>query len=187
MGHRKRSTSMRWAASPSAASDMRTRRSPRPLCDQAGKLVHTSNLYEIPLQEQLADRLCDCRGMDRVFFCNSGAEANEAAIKLARLYGHSGYYQRPPSSSRKTASTAAPWPRCPPPATARIQAGFEPLVQGFIRVPYNDLEAIRTIASNNERCRRGAGRTDPGRRRYQYPGRGLPDGGPRTCVTSMAG
>ena len=82
----------------------------RAITEQAGQLVHTSNLYGIALQEQLADKLCDLSGMDRVFFSNSGAEANEAAIKIARLYGHSRVSTTRPLLSWTTVFTDAPWP-----------------------------------------------------------------------------
>ena len=121
----------------------------RAISDQAGLLVHTSNLYGIALQEQLADRLCELSTMERVFFSNSGAEANEAAIKIARLYGHSKGIDKPAiivmdnSFHGRTLATLAAT------GNRKVQAGFEPLVQGFIRVPYNDLDAIRTVAENS--------------------------------------
>jgi acetylornithine/N-succinyldiaminopimelate aminotransferase len=120
------------------------------ICDQAGKLLHTSNWYEIPLQAELAERLCRKAGMDNVFFCNSGAEANEAAIKLARLYGHQKKILNPSiivtegSFHGRTLATLSAT------GNRKIQAGFEPLVTGFSRVPYNDLSAIRTVAEHNK-------------------------------------
>ncbi len=120
------------------------------ICDQAGKLLHTSNWYEIPLQAELAERLCQRAGMDNAFFCNSGAEANEAAIKLARLYGHQKKILNPTIivtdgsfHGRTLATLSASGNR-------KIQAGFEPLVTGFSRVPYNDLDAVRVVAENNK-------------------------------------
>jgi len=119
------------------------------IADQAGILVHTSNLYGIALQAQLADRLCELSGMDRVFFSNSGAEANEAAIKIARLYGHGRGIDNPAiivmdgSFHGRTLATLTAT------GNRKVQAGFEPLVQGFIRVPYNDLDAIRAVAENS--------------------------------------
>ncbi len=116
---------------------------------QAGRLLHTSNLYGIPLQAALADRLCQLSAMQRVFFCNSGAEANEAAIKIARLHGHARGIDSPAiivmenSFHGRTLATLAAT------GNRRVQAGFEPLVQGFIRVPYNNLDAIRTVAGNS--------------------------------------
>jgi acetylornithine aminotransferase len=120
------------------------------LCDQAGKLLHTSNWYQIPLQEQLAERLCKLAGMDNAFFCNSGAEANEAAIKLARLYGHQrdiltpGIIVTEGSFHGRTLATLSAS------GNRKIQSGFEPLVQGFYRVPYNDLAAIRQVGERNK-------------------------------------
>jgi acetylornithine/N-succinyldiaminopimelate aminotransferase len=120
------------------------------ICDQAGKLLHTSNWYEVPLQAELAERLCKRAGMDNAFFCNSGAEANEAAIKLARLYGHQKKILNPTIivtdgsfHGRTLATLSASGNR-------KIQAGFEPLVTGFSRVPYNDLDAVRVVAENNK-------------------------------------
>jgi acetylornithine aminotransferase len=119
------------------------------ICDQAGKLLHTSNWYEIPLQEKLAERLCKRAGMDNVFFCNSGAEANEAAIKLARLYGHKKKILNPTiivtegSFHGRTLATLSAT------GNRKIQAGFEPLVTGFNRVPYNDLQAVIQVAEHN--------------------------------------
>ena len=116
---------------------------------QAAELVHTSNLYRIPLQEQLADELTQLAGMEKVFFCNSGAEANEAAIKLARLYGHKKGVDNPDiivadgSFHGRTMATLTAT------GNRKVQAGFEPLVKGFVRVPYNDLEAMRTVARND--------------------------------------
>jgi len=118
--------------------------------EQAGKLLHTSNLYCIQRQQQLADKLCAISDMDRVFFSNSGAEANEAAIKLARLYGHQNNIDNPciivtdgSFHGRTMATLSATGNR-------KVHAGFEPLVQGFARAPYNDIEAIQNIAENNQ-------------------------------------
>lgn len=118
----------------------------RAIVEQAGQLIHTSNWYEIPLQATLAERLCRLAGMDNVFFANSGAEANEAAIKLARLYGHKRKILNPAivvmdgSFHGRTLATLSAT------GNRKIQAGFEPLVQGFYRVPFDDLEAVRRIA-----------------------------------------
>jgi len=120
------------------------------ICDQAGKLLHTSNWYQIPLQEKLAERLCKLAGMTNAFFCNSGAEANEAAIKLARLYGHQqniltpGIIVTEGSFHGRTLATLSAT------GNRKIQAGFEPLVQGFHRVPYNDLEAVRQVGERSK-------------------------------------
>ena len=117
---------------------------------QAATLVHTSNLYGIPLQERLAQRLCALSGMDKVFFCNSGAEANEAAIKIGRLYGHNRQINNPTiivaddSFHGRTMATLSAT------GNAKVRAGFDPLVSGFIRVPFNDLGAIEHIAENDD-------------------------------------
>ncbi|MDE0419688.1 MAG: aspartate aminotransferase family protein [Gammaproteobacteria bacterium] len=117
---------------------------------QASTLLHTSNLYRIPGQERLASRLCEISGMDNVFFCNSGAEANEATIKIARLYGHSRNCAMPhivvadgSFHGRTMATLTATGNR-------KVQAGFEPLLAGFVRAPYNDVESVEKIAANNK-------------------------------------
>lgn len=116
--------------------------------DQAGRLLHTSNLYEIPLQTELANRLTKVSGMDKVFFCNSGAEANEAAIKLARLYGHKQGINTPNIIVVDSAFHGRTMATLTATGNRKAQAGFEPLVSGFIRAPYDDIEAVKTIASN---------------------------------------
>ena len=120
----------------------------RAVSEQAARLVHTSNLYGIALQGQLADRLCELSGMDRVFFTNSGAESNEAAIKIARLYGHSKGITCPAIIVMENSFHGRTLATLTATGNRKIQAGFEPLVQGFIRVPYNDIDAIRTVAAN---------------------------------------
>lgn len=117
--------------------------------DQAGRLLHTSNLYEIPLQTELANRLTSISGMDNVFFCNSGAEANEAAIKLARLYGHNQGISTPNVIVVDKAFHGRTMATLTATGNRKAQAGFEPLVNGFIRAPYDDIEAIKTIASHS--------------------------------------
>ncbi len=120
------------------------------ICEQSRHLIHTSNLYGIPRQNELAEALAARAGMERVFFSNSGAEANEAAIKIARLYGHKVKGVSEPATivmdnsfhGRTMATLSATGNR-------KVQAGFEPLVKGFVRAPYDDIEAIRTIAANN--------------------------------------
>jgi acetylornithine aminotransferase len=119
------------------------------LCEQAATLVHTSNLYGITLQAELAERLCEISGMQRAFFCNSGAEANEAAIKIARLYGHGKGITCPAIIVMEQSFHGRTLATLTATGNRRIQAGFEPLVRGFIRVPFNNLEAIRTVAGNN--------------------------------------
>ena len=122
----------------------------RAIAEQAATLVHTSNLYGIALQEQLADKLCALAGMDRVFFSNSGAEANEAAIKIARLFGHSKGINSPAIIVMERSFHGRTLATLTATGNRKVQAGFEPLVQGFIRVPYNDLDAIKTVAANSQ-------------------------------------
>jgi acetylornithine aminotransferase len=119
------------------------------LCEQVGKLVHTSNLYGIGLQEQLADRLAALSGMETVFFCNSGCEANEAAIKLARYYGHKKAIESPAIVVMDKAFHGRTMATLSATGSRKVQAGFEPLVAGFIRVPFDDLEAVRRVAETN--------------------------------------
>jgi acetylornithine aminotransferase len=118
------------------------------LCDQARTLVHTSNLYQVPLQATLGDRLCGAAGMDRVFFGNSGAEANEAAIKLARLHAHRRGIADPSILVMENAFHGRTLATLTATGNRKAQAGFEPLVQGFVRVPYNDIDAVETAAAN---------------------------------------
>jgi len=119
------------------------------LREQVGKLVHTSNLYQIALQEQLADRLAAISGMDNVFFCNSGCEANEAAIKLARLYGHKKNVEAPAIVVLEKAFHGRTIATLSATGSRKVQAGFEPLLAGFVRVPFDDLEAMRRVAEAN--------------------------------------
>jgi acetylornithine aminotransferase len=116
------------------------------LAAQSQQLLHTSNLYRIPSQEKLAEKLASLTGMENMFFGNSGAEANECAIKIARLYGHQKGIEEPciivadASFHGRTMATLTAT------GNRKVQAGFEPLVGGFARVPYNDLESIEQIA-----------------------------------------
>ncbi len=119
------------------------------LREQVGRLVHTSNLYEITLQEKLADRLAAISGMDSVFFCNSGCEANEAAIKLARLYGHRKNIESPAIVVLEKAFHGRTLATLSATGSRKVQAGFEPLVAGFVRVPFDDLDAVRRVAEAN--------------------------------------
>lgn len=119
------------------------------ICDQAAKLLHTSNLYKISNQQHLADQLCELSNMSRVFFSNSGAEANEAAIKIARLYGHQKNIKIPGIIVMENSFHGRTMATLSATGNRKVQAGFEPLVQGFIRAPYNDIAAIKSIADNN--------------------------------------
>jgi len=121
----------------------------RALTEQAQTLLHTSNLYEIPLQSRLADRLCELSGMDKVFFGNSGAEANEAAIKVARLHGHQREISKPAIVVMESSFHGRTMATLTATGSRKAQAGFEPLLSGFVRAPFNDLAAIRQIAENN--------------------------------------
>ncbi len=120
------------------------------ISDQAGQLLHTSNIYEIKVQRQLANKLCEISGMDNVFFANSGAEANEAAIKLARLYGHNKDIDTPTLIVTEGSFHGRTLATLTATGNRKIQAGFEPLVSGFVRAPYNDIEAIENIGHNNK-------------------------------------
>jgi acetylornithine aminotransferase len=119
------------------------------LREQVGRLVHTSNLYRITLQEKLADRLAAISGMDNVFFCNSGCEANEAAIKLARLYGHKKNVESPAIVVLEKAFHGRTIATLSATGSRKVQAGFEPLLAGFVRVPFDDLDAVRRVAESN--------------------------------------
>ena len=117
------------------------------ICEQAKSMLHTSNLYRIFRQEELAERICKLAGMDEVFFCNSGAEANEAAIKLARLYGHKSGVENSHVIVMEKAWHGRTLATLSATGSRKAQAGFEPLMDGFVRVPYNDADAVRQIAS----------------------------------------
>lgn len=119
------------------------------ICDQASKLLHTSNLYHVEKQQILADQLCKASNMSRVFFSNSGAEANEAAIKIARLFGHNKKIDNPTIIVMENSFHGRTMATLSATGNRKVQAGFEPLVQGFIRAPYNDISAIKNIAKNN--------------------------------------
>ncbi|MCF6280782.1 MAG: acetylornithine transaminase [Candidatus Polarisedimenticolaceae bacterium] len=118
------------------------------LCRQAGKLIHTSNVYGIEHQAELGDKLTQLAGMDRVFFSNSGAEANEAAIKIARLYGHNRGIDTPTIIVMNNSFHGRTLATLSATGNPKIQAGFEPLVQGFIHLPYGDIDALKAVASN---------------------------------------
>src|SRR5574338_676961 len=112
-------------------------------------VLHTSNLWRIPDQEAAADRIAEITGLDEVFFCNSGLEANEAAIKLARKYGHERGVAEPAIIVMEKAFHGRSLATLSATGNRKVQAGFEPLVSGFVRVPLNDLDAVRHVAENN--------------------------------------
>jgi acetylornithine/N-succinyldiaminopimelate aminotransferase len=119
------------------------------LCEQAKTLIHTSNLYQVKRQEELAARLANLSGMDKIFFCNSGAEANEAAIKLARLYGHGKGIELPTIIVMEKSFHGRTMATLTATGSRKVQAGFEPLLTGFARVPYDDVEAVAQVGENN--------------------------------------
>ena len=119
------------------------------ITEQAASLIHTSNLYTIERQEQLAERLTRISGMDNVFFGNSGAEANEAAIKIARRYGHNKGVELPTIVVMEGAFHGRTMATLTATGNRSAQAGFEPLVGGFVRAPYDDIDALKSIAENN--------------------------------------
>jgi len=119
------------------------------IADQAGKVIHTSNIYQVPLQEALAARLAAISGMDKTFFCNSGAEANEAAIKLARLYGTKKGIEEPAIIVMEKAWHGRTIATLAATGSAKASAGFGKPISGFLRVPYNNLDAIQTVADQH--------------------------------------
>ncbi len=119
------------------------------IADQAGKVLHTSNIYHIPLQEQLADELCEVSGMDKVFFCNSGAEANEAAIKIARLHANKNAISNPSIIVTQKSFHGRTLATLSATGNSKVQNGFSPLVPGFIHIPYNNINAIKKALNND--------------------------------------
>ena len=119
------------------------------LQDQIGKIIHSSNYYEVPLQEALAAKLCELSGLNAAFFCNSGLEANEAALKIARKYGHDKGIARPEVIVYEKAFHGRSIATLSATGNPKVQKGFEPLVEGFVRVPLNDLSAIEAAARSN--------------------------------------
>ncbi|MEM6998984.1 MAG: aspartate aminotransferase family protein [Pseudomonadota bacterium] len=119
------------------------------LADQAGKLIHTSNIYRISLQEQLAEKLVAHSGMEKVFFGNSGAEANEAAIKLARLYGNNNGIKNPLIVVMERSFHGRTMATLTATGNDKVKKGFEPVVEGFKHIPYNNLDALNEIAETN--------------------------------------
>ena len=119
------------------------------LCDQVGKLIHTSNYYHVPLQEQLAAKLVELSGLSNVFFCSTGLEANEAALKLARKFGHGKGIDRPEIVVYEKAFHGRSIATLSATGNPKVQAGFEPLLEGFIRVPINDIAALEKATAGN--------------------------------------
>ncbi|WP_298832858.1 aspartate aminotransferase family protein [uncultured Piscinibacter sp.] len=119
------------------------------LQEQVAKLIHSSNYYHVPLQEQLAARLCDLSGLSKVFFCSTGLEANEAAIKIARKFGHDKGVDRPEIVVYEKAFHGRSIATLSATGNPKVQAGFGPLVEGFPRVPLNDVEALESLAATN--------------------------------------
>ncbi len=120
------------------------------ISEQAATLVHTSNLYRIPAQEALAKKLAQVSGMTNMFFGNSGAEANECAIKIARMYGHKRNVENPCVIVAEAAFHGRTLATLTATGNRKVQAGFEPLVKGFVRVPFNDVDAIKRVAEQNK-------------------------------------
>jgi acetylornithine aminotransferase len=119
------------------------------LQDQVAKLIHCSNYYEVPLQEALAAKLCEISGLEAAFFCNSGLEANEGAIKIARKHGHDRGIERPEVIVYERAFHGRSIATLSATANPKVQQGFGPLVEGFVRVPLNDLGAVEEVARTN--------------------------------------
>ena len=119
------------------------------LQDQIGKIIHSSNYYHVPLQETLAAKLVELSGLENVFFCSTGLEANEAALKLARKFGHDKGIERPEVVVYEKAFHGRSIATLSATGNPKVQAGFGPLVEGFIRVPLNDIEAIKRATANN--------------------------------------
>ncbi len=119
------------------------------LQEQVAKMIHCSNYYEVPLQEQLAAKLCEISGLDGAFFCNSGLEANEAALKIARKFGHDKGIARPEIIVYEKAFHGRSIATLSATGNPKVQAGFGPLVEGFVRVPLNDLGAVEAVAQSN--------------------------------------
>lgn len=152
------------------------------IADQASKVIHTSNLYEIPLQSALADKLCALSGMEVAFFGNSGLEANEACIKLGRKFGHDKGIASPEIVVYERAFHGRSLATLSATGNAKVQKGFEPLVQGFVRVPLNDVAALEQVASTHPNVSavfleaiQGEGGINPARADYLQAARRLCD------------
>jgi acetylornithine/N-succinyldiaminopimelate aminotransferase len=152
------------------------------LQEQVGRLIHSSNYYEVPLQERLAAELCRLSGMNSVFFCSTGLEANEAALKIARKFGHDKGIARPEIIVYEKAFHGRSIATLSATGNPKVQKGFEPLVDGFVRVPLNDIAALREIARINPNVTavfletiQGEGGINPARRDYLRDLRALCD------------
>ncbi|WP_296449327.1 aspartate aminotransferase family protein [Rhodoferax sp. UBA5149] len=119
------------------------------LQDQIAKIIHSSNYYHVPNQEVLAKKLVELSGMTNVFFCSTGLEANEAALKLARKFGHDKGIERPEIVVYEKAFHGRSIATLSATGNPKIQAGFGPLVEGFIRVPLNNIESLKQATANN--------------------------------------
>jgi acetylornithine/N-succinyldiaminopimelate aminotransferase len=119
------------------------------LQDQIGKLIHCSNYYQVPLQEQLAAKLCEISGLSAAFFCSTGLEANEGAIKIARKFGHDRGIDRPEIIVYEKAFHGRSIATLSATGNPKVQKGFEPMIEGFVRVPLNDIGAVRDVARSN--------------------------------------
>src|SRR3954468_18568878 len=120
------------------------------LQDQVAKIIHCSNYYHVPNQEKLAAKLAELSGMTNAFFCCTGLEANEGAIKLARKYGHDRGIENPQIVVYEKAFHGPSIAPLPPPGNEKVQKGFGPLLPGFIRVPLNDIEALKQKTASNK-------------------------------------
>ena len=120
------------------------------IAEQSKNLIHTSNIYQIPLQEELAKKLVSHSGMDNVFFCNSGAEANEAAIKLTRLYANKKKISNPTVVVMENSFHGRTLATLSATGSAKVHKGFEPLVSNFKHIPYNDIEALESVVQKEK-------------------------------------
>jgi len=152
------------------------------ISEQAASLLHCSNYYHIPVQEELGNKLCSIAGMDKAFFCNSGAEANEACIKVARLHGQKLGIDDPAIVVMENAFHGRTLATLTATGNRKIQAGFEPLVPGFVRAPFSDIEALERIAVNHRNIVgvmfepiQGEGGVNPARQGYMSAVRELCD------------
>lgn len=151
----------------------------RAIQQQAAQLLHTSNVYGITRQRELAERLVALSGMDNVFFGNSGAEANECAIKIARMYGHGRGIEKPAIVVMENSFHGRTLATLSATGSRKVQAGFEPLVSGFVRALRRSRRTAEHRAQQHQHRRRAV-RTDPGRIRRARGAAGLPRGRART-------